>query len=335
MSSSLPLPASELVAQLAHHHILVVGDLFLDEYQIGRVQRLSREAPVPVLEQTRAQYLPGGAANPATNISSMGSKALLVGIRGQDQDGEQLAAALASQGLAGVGIIITNQHFTTRKTRILAEGSYVFAHHLARVDRVDRRPLTPENETQLITRIEQLLPRCAAVLVSDYRVNVVTPRLIKTIQGIAREQNIITVVDSQGDLSQFHGFDLIRCNRQEAERYLGHPLPDDAAFNQALMTLLPQLDAGGVVISRGSEGLSLLQKGDRVRHLPSHNRSQVFDVTGAGDTLIAIITLALAAGLDLATAAQLGNIAAGIAVQQLGNVAVTPQQLRLALEPQQ
>lgn len=323
---------TQLVGHLAGQRLLVVGDLVLDEYQIGRVSRLSREAPVPVLEQTRAEYVPGGACNPAANIRSLGSDALLIGLLGQDEAGARLSAELQRRGLDLAGIVHDPARPTTHKTRIVAEGSYVFAHHLARVDRLSHAPALPEMEQALRRRIAAHMPGRRALLVSDYGGGVVSPAVIAAIRAAARDQHALTIVDSQGDLSRFVGFDLIRCNRQEAERYLGQTLADDAAFAQALARLLAQLDAGGMVITRGADGLSLMPRGGRAQHLVSANRSQVFDVTGAGDTLIAVIALALAAGLDLRSAAWLGNAAAGVAVQHLGNVAVTSAELLAALD---
>lgn len=325
-------PSSELVARLAHHRILVVGDVCLDEYLIGRVQRLSREAPVPVLQQTRVSHLPGGAANPAANIASAGSQVALISVVGADESAALLVGALTAGGVETGGLVTDAARPTTRKTRIVAEGSYVFAHHLARVDRSDDAPLAPATERRLCELIETLMPACRAVLVSDYRSGVVTPAVIAAVQGAAREHGALTVVDSQGDLGQFTGFDLVRCNRHEAAHYLGHALITDADFERALVQLVPQLGAGGMIISRGSEGLSLLKRGEAAHHLASSNRSQVFDVTGAGDTLIAVVTLALAAGLHLHTAAHLGNVAAGIAVRRLGAVAITPAELIAALD---
>ena len=316
-----------ITTRLADRRILIVGDLLLDEYLVGRVKRLSREAPVPVLEQTQTHYLPGGAANPAANIRSLGSQAVVVGLLGQDETARLLRSKLDALDISMAGVVVDGERPTTRKTRIVAEGSYVFAHHLARVDRVSREPVQGDRERHLCDRIATLMPGCDAVLVSDYRSGVVTQAVVRTIRDAARSHNVLSVVDSQGDLGQFAGFDLVRCNRQEAERYLGEPLNSNDDFEQALERLTTELEVGGMVISRGSEGLSLLERGSGPRHLASTNRSQVFDVTGAGDTLIAVITLALAAGFDLRTAAALGNLAAGIAVQRLGNVAVTGEEL--------
>ena len=323
---------TDIISRLANRRILVVGDLLLDEYLVGRVERLSREAPVPVLEQTQTHYLPGGAANPAANIRSLGSQAVVAGLLGRDETARLLRAALDALGIDTAGVVVDSERPTTRKTRIVAEGSYVFAHHLARVDLVSRDPVQGDRERHLCDRIASLMPGCDAVLVSDYRSGVVTPAVVRTIRETARQHGVYSVVDSQGDLGQFAGFDLVRCNRQEAERYLETTLANNDDFEQALARLVAELDVGGMVISRGSEGLSLLERGSGPRHLASTNRSQVFDVTGAGDTLTAVIALVLAAGLDLRTAAQLGNLAAGIAVQRLGNVAVTAAELAAAME---
>ncbi len=327
-----PVRLSAALPRLAGQRVLVVGDVFLDEYQIGHVQRLSREAPVPVLEQSELRHLPGGAGNPAANCASLGSEALLLAVRGADHGGELLARTLIRHGIQPAGLIADPGRPTSRKTRIVAAGSYVFAHHLARVDHLDRSPLAPAIADQLRAKLGELLPTVSAVLVSDYRVNVITPALVDAMRELAAAHHVLTVVDSQGDLGQFRGFDLIRCNRQEAERFSGRPLRNDDDFARLMRHLREQLQCRQLVISRGAEGLSLLTAGDEVVHLPAHNRSQVFDVTGAGDTLIAVLTLALAAGLDLHTAAALGNVAAGIAVRQLGAVAVTPQQIQAALE---
>ncbi len=316
-----------LIASLSHHRVLIVGDLVLDEYLIGRVSRLSREAPVPVLEQTRARYVPGGAANPAMNVQSLGSQALLAGIIGDDEAGRRLYALLEDQGIDLSGVLTLPNRPTTQKTRIVAEGAYVFAHHLARVDRLTRAPIRGEQERRLCDRIEALAPRTHAILVSDYRLGVVTPSVVETIRQIATANQVLTTVDTQGNLAAFHGFDLVRCNANEAMAYLGRPLKNDRDFEIALMDLVASLDAHAAIITRGSEGLSCISSEGKTLHLPASNRTQVFDVTGAGDVLIAVVTLALAAGHDILTAAELGNRAAGIAVTRLGNVAVRPEEL--------
>ena len=312
---------------LPARRILVVGDLILDEYLIGRVSRLSREAPVPVLEQTRAAYVPGGAANPAANVQSMGSQAVLAGVLGADDAGRRLREMLDARGIDLSGVITDPDRPTTRKTRIVAEGAYVFAHHLARVDRLSREPLGGDREQHLCDRIAALLPGVDAVLVSDYRLGVVTPAVVAAVREVARAHDVLTTVDTQGHLDAFRGFDLLRCNAQEAAGYLGRALVTDEDFAGALRELVTELDARAAIITRGAAGLSCITPEREVIHLPASNRTQVFDVTGAGDAFIAVTTLALAAGLDVRAAAELGNRAAGVAVTRLGNVAVRPEEL--------
>lgn len=316
-----------LISRIAHLRLLVVGDLVLDEYLIGRVQRLSREAPVPVLEQTRARYVPGGAANPAVNIQSLGGRAVMAGVVGEDAAAAQLRALLTERGVDLTGVITDPARPTSQKTRIVAEGAYVFAHHLARVDRLSRAPVADAEARRLGERITAIMPEVDAVLVSDYRLGVVAPAIVDTVRQQARRHQVLTVVDTQGNLSPFAGFDLLRCNAHEAAAYLGRPLQSDDDFAEALHELVQSLHARAAIITRGEAGLSGLAAGEEVFHLPARNRTQVFDVTGAGDVLIAVATLALAAGLDLRAAAALGNRAAGVAVTRLGNVAVTPADL--------
>ena len=321
-----PHPLS-LIPALADRRVLIVGDLVLDEYLIGRVSRLSREAPVPVLEQTRAHYVLGGAANPAANVRSLGSRAMIAGVVGDDPAGRQLREMLARAGIDLTGVITDPTRPTTQKTRIVAEGAYVFAHHLARVDRLSRAPLAGDRERHLCDRIATLASRVDAILVSDYGLGVLTPRVVDTVRESMERWGVITTVDTQGNLDAFRGFDLLRCNAQEAGSYLGRPLRSDSDFEAALHELVTTLDARSAIITRGAEGVSCITPQGEMAHLPASNRTQVFDVTGAGDTFIATVTLALAAGLDVITAADLGNRAAGVAVTRLGNVAVRPEEI--------
>jgi len=318
---------SALVARIASLRVLVVGDLVLDEYLIGRVSRLSREAPVPVLEQTRVEYVPGGAANPAVNIISMGAQAVMAGLLGRDDEAGILRKLLGIWGVDMAGVITDPDRPTTHKIRVVAEGAYVFAHHLARVDRLSRTLATGDREKHLCDRIEAIIPDVDAVLISDYRLGVVTPAVVATVRQNADARGILTTADTQGNLAAFRGFGVVRCNAQEAMHYLGQNLKDDRAFAEALQTIQRALNAGSVIITRGGEGVSFIDQAGDVAHLPASNRTQVFDVTGAGDVFIAVVTLALTAGLDVNLATELGNRAAGVAVTRLGNVAVKPEEV--------
>lgn len=323
-----------LVARLAGQRVVVVGDLCLDEYVMGVATRLSREAPVPVLELRQRLSVPGGAANPASNVVALGSQATAVGVIGADAAGETLTKHLRDLGIDTAGVVTDPQRPTTTKTRIVAQGSLRFAQHLVRVDHLDRRPLSATLAQSLDAHLERLLAGARAVLISDYRAGVITEDLIATVQAAARQHGALTAVDSQGDLGKFRGFDLVRCNAAEAEAQVGFALRDDHDFERALVRLQKELVARRLVVTRGGDGVSLLAWGDVPRHLPAWNREEVFDVTGAGDTVIAVLTLALGGGCDLRTAAHLAMTAAGLVVRRFGNAVVTPAELAEALARQ-
>ena len=318
--------------KLTGRHILVVGDIFLDEYISGRATRLSREAPIPVLEFTGRRYLPGGAANPANNIVALGSQAEQVGVIGQDEAGQTLLARLREAGIGTEGVVTDPSRPTTTKTRIVAQGSLRFPQQLARIDRLDRRPLDEGVEREVVARLRALAPQADAILVSDYRTGLVTPAVVEACLELAKEHHKLITVDSQGGLHKFKGFHLIKCNHHEAEAVLGHPLRSEEDFKGALERFLEELSARAVLITRGPEGMSLLGRGQPYAHIPAANVSEVFDVTGAGDTVIAVATLALAAGLDLLSAAHLANYAAGLVVRRLGNATATQEELAWAIE---
>ena len=318
--------------KLAGRRILVVGDIFLDEYISGQATRLSREAPIPVLEFTGRRYLPGGAANPANNIVALGSWAEQVGVIGQDEAGQTLLAKLREAGIGTEGVVTDPSRPTTTKTRIVAQGSLRFPQQLARIDRLDRRPLDEDVERQVIARLRALAPQADAILVSDYRTGLVTPAVVEACLELAKEHHKLITVDSQGGLHKFKGFHLIKCNHHEAGAVLGHPLRSEEDFKGALERFLEELSARAVLITRGPEGMSLLGRGQPYAHIPAANVSEVFDVTGAGDTVIAVATLALAAGLDLLSAAHLANYAAGLVVRKLGNATATREELAWAIE---
>lgn len=320
----------DLIPRLARQTVLVIGDLFLDEYIVGRAERLSREAPIPVLGFSRRFHVPGGAANPAHNIAALGGKAHVLGVIGDDGEGKQLTQALRRAGIASDGIVLDPGRPTTLKTRILAEGTRLFPQQVARIDRQERRPIDGSIEQQLIDHLVGLIPQIDAVLVSDYKTGVITPATIEATRSSARQHNKLLTVDSQGDLYNFAGFHIVRAHRRDAEVSLGRRLIEESEFEAAGRRLRDELGADLIVISRGDEGMSLTAA-DGYHHIPAANRTDVFDVTGAGDTVIAVLTLALAAGADPLDAARLSSLAAGLVIRKLGNATVTPDELRQSL----
>ncbi|MER3397853.1 MAG: ribokinase [Chloroflexota bacterium] len=321
---------AEIVRSWAGKRVLVVGDVCLDEYLFGRPVRLSREAPVPVLEFTRRQAVPGAAANPALNVVRLGGRAAVVGVVGADETGEALKALLAEAGIDICGLVTEPGRTTTLKTRILAEGILRFPQQVARLDRLDRQPLPASVQKRVLTAVTELAAWADAILVSDYRLGVVDGPVPGAVLTTARGLGRPVTVDSQGGLDRFAGYTLVRCNQAEAEAALGRPLAGEEAFRAGLAELRTRLQAEVVVVTRGAEGLSVATPAGYHR-FPAANLSEVFDVTGAGDTVIAVLTLALLAGAEPWQAADLANRAAGLVVRRIGNYAPTAEELLDAL----
>jgi rfaE bifunctional protein kinase chain/domain len=335
MEESITAKLLEAIGQLAGHRVLVIGDIFLDEYLIGRPTRLSREAPVPVLEFSERRTLPGGAANPACNIAALRAKAVQIGIVGADEQGRELLIRLKEAGIDIGGIVVDSSRPTTVKTRIVAQGSLRFAQQLARLDRLDRRPPDGAVQDEVLARLADLAPAVDALLISDYRTGLVTSRLVAVCRELAREHKLLLTVDTQGELDKYHGFDLLKCNQHEASAALGYSLEAEEDFRTVTRRLLSKLEAGAIIITRGQQGMSVRgENADKkvpYTHIMAANASEVFDVTGAGDTVIAVATLGLVAGLSLLTSARLANYAAGLVVRKLGNATPTPEELAWAV----
>ena len=332
MSGIAPADLIAVVPRLSWRRIVVIGDLFLDEYIEGQATRLSREAPIPVLEFERRFYRPGGGANPASNIIALQGIAVQVGVVGDDEAGRQLLQELREAGIDPAGVVVDPSRPTTTKTRIISRGSLRFPQQLARIDRVDRRPLDPAVQEALASHLRELAPRAEALLVSDYRTSVMSDGMAQTVLEVARAHNLLTTVDSQGNLSRYKGFDLVKCNQAEAEATLGRELVTHSQIEAACRDLLDGLQAQAVVITRGPQGMAGLSRNEGFVILPAVNRSEVYDVTGAGDTVIAVLTMALAAKLPFAYALRLANYAAGLVVRKLGNATTTQRELCWAIE---
>lgn len=315
--------------------IVVIGDLILDEYLIGKATRLSREAAVPVLERTRRHLVPGGAANPAVNLAGLDVPTVVVGVVGDDSAGEELCGLLRDAGVDDGSIVVDAGRPTTTKTRIVAEGGFVYGQHLARIDYLDRRPLSASVERNLTQRLSRLAASAGAFVLSNYRNGVMTDALIDHCRGLKAEYGVPLLVDSQGGLERFHGFDLVKCNRGEAEAELGAPLPQQpAARAEALADLRARCRADAVVVTLGRDGIAWMDD-DGDGYAPPLQRATVFDTTGAGDTVIAFLALGWAADLSLARGCELANAAAGLTVQVLGNYAPTRDDVEAVVRGEQ
>ncbi len=321
----------ETISRFHGVSVLVVGDLILDKYTIGKPVRISREAPIAVLEFQRDYVVPGGGTSPACTVASLGGHAYLAGVVGADHAGRELVDELHKYGVDTCGLVPDPQRPTTEKKRIVAQVTPSMLQQVARIDHVDRRPVSGQIEDDLLEAIEARLPMCDAVLLSNYKSGTLTQRIVQRVREMASSEGKVLAVDSQGDLAMFHGFGIVKVNQLEAEETLRRPLSSEASFEEGLAELLDSLDAQAMIVTRSAEGMSVMKRGGEYSHIPVTNSSEVFDVTGAGDTVIAVATLAVASGADLFDAARLANYAAGVVVRKWGNAVLKPDELRAAL----
>lgn len=320
----------DLVHQLAGKRILVIGDIILDEYLIGKATRMSREAPIPVLEFESRQLLPGGAANPSANITRLNATAIQVGAVGSDDAGQNLVNILVEQGIDTSQIIIDPDRPTTVKTRILAQMGLRFPQQVARMDRLSRNPIDIDLENKILHSIQLASEHIDAILISDYHVGMLTASLIAGIRATA--SHIPLSVDAQGELAKYKGCSLVKCNADDAQIYLNRQMHSNDEFGIAAMELFTELElTGAMVITRGAEGATIAEVGGQITHCPAPKIADVFDTVGAGDTAIAVMALAKAAGATYAEAVTLANYASGLVVQRVGNYCPSPDELIAAL----
>lgn len=321
------------IPRLAGQRVLVVGDVILDEYVYGRAARLSREAPVPVLEFESRQLIPGGAANPAVNVARLGSRPVQIALIGADAAATQLRQLLQAHNIDANALIVDATRPTTVKLRLMAQMGLHFPQQVARLDTLSREPITPQVEQRVRALLEKHLPQADAVLVSDYHGGLLTAPLVETLRKLATAQGVLLSADAQGELDKYHAFTLVKCNADDARAYLRRPLADHADFGAAASELAAHLNVtGAVIITRGPAGATIATAAGAVYHCPSPAVTDVYDVVGAGDTAIAVITLAAAAGAPYTTAVTLANYASGLVVRRVGNYAPTPEELAWALD---
>lgn len=311
----------DYVPKFKDKKILVVGDLYLDEYIVGEPSRISREAPIVVLEFVEQRQLPGGATSPACSVRSLGGYAYQLGLIGDDRAGRDLTDLLVSRGVDVSGLVIDPSRPTITKTRILAEAAHIIPQQVARIDHVKRDPINGQVQEQVIKCLQRLIPEVEAVLFSDYKCGMVSEAVIAATLEEATASGKFITVDSQGDLNKFKGCTLVKCNQAEAENFLRRDLNSEGDFEQALRELKTSLAAAAVIITRGNAGLAVLDYNNQYSHVPGYPQ-EVFDVTGAGDTVIAVLTLALVAGASVLEAAELANFAALTVIRKLGNATV-------------
>jgi len=315
------------IPQLANQTVLVIGDVILDEYVIGQATRMSREAPIPVLEFESRRYIAGGSANPSANIVALGSRAIQVGLIGDDETGKQLTQVLHANGIDSSGLITCSDRPTTVKTRIMAQMGLRFPQQVARIDTLSRKPITKAIESKILTYVRQQITNVDAVLLSHYHGGLLTKALVQKINRLCQEQAILITADAQGNFDKFKGVDVIKCNADDASTYLDRNLESDKDFEVAANELYQKLNLRrAMIITRGGDGATIATK-TQTHYCPSPDVSDVFDTVGAGDTSIALITLALAQNISAQDAVMLANYASGIVVRHVGNYAPSPKEL--------
>ncbi|MDO3379590.1 D-glycero-beta-D-manno-heptose-7-phosphate kinase [Geoalkalibacter halelectricus] len=310
------------LARLRGLKALVVGDLMLDEYVWGRTERISPEAPVQVVDVVRQDLRLGGAGNVVNNLVALGCSIEVAGALGDDADGRSLRAMLEAAGIGIDGLVFAPGRTTSRKTRILASNQ-----QMLRIDRESKDFIGADLETQLAERIRALADGCQVILVSDYLKGVLTEGLLREVFAIGRAAGIPVVVDPKGsDYRKYLGATLLTPNRKEAQTASGIAITDEASLCRAGRALRDTLRLEALVLTRSEEGMSLFLADGREVHLPTEAR-EVFDVSGAGDTVLALLGIGLGAGLSVELAAKVANLAAGIVVAKVGTSTVSPDEI--------
>jgi rfaE bifunctional protein kinase chain/domain len=337
----------KLIPKLRGKRIGVLGDLMLDRYLWGTATRLSPEAAVPVVDFVSQSECLGGAGNVAANLAALGADVETFGAIGADEAGRALQKCLRAQEIGDEGVVANAKRMTTLKTRIIAKH-----HHVVRVDHEKREPLRPETEKKLLGALFRRLKSLDALVLSDYDKGLITDDLADRVLSAAHQLKVpVFVKPKTSKLYAYRGARVVVCNLSEAGKFVARALQDERSLEEAGRALLAHFGCSAVLITQGEKGMSLFEE-TSPRHLQIPATSfevtyarvgqsgvergatgrQVFDVTGAGDTVLSVLSLAVAAGASLADAAVLANTAAGVVVGKLGTASVSPQELEHALE---
>jgi rfaE bifunctional protein kinase chain/domain len=332
---SAQLPA--LIDAFEGRTVAVIGDVVADEFVYGRVARVSREAPVLILEYDSTEILPGGGGNAANNVGALGGSASLVSVIGPDEPGRRMVAALHPR-VTSSGVVRARGARTVIKTRILAGGVHSAKQQVVRIDRGVGQPIDAHARARFERAAMASLRRADAVLMSDYGSGLVTPALARRVSGALRQAGhpVPVLIDSRYRLLDYRGLTACTPNESEVEQALGVRINDNArVLESAGREMLARTQMKAVLITRGGRGMALFVPGARTVHIPIHGSDEIADVTGAGDTVMATMTLALAAGASFEAAARLANYAGGIVVMKRGTATVSSDELRAAVGSRQ
>ncbi len=302
--------------------IIVIGDIMVDHYIHGKVNRISPEAPVPLLDMKKEDYRLGGAANVALNIKTMGANPIIIGVCGDDESRNILSNLLESEDISFENVVTDASRMTTLKTRIVAGQQQI-----VRIDREDRADIQTEIEDKIISKFEKSIDNCDAVIIEDYNKGLLTQRVIETILNIADKHNKPVTVDPKyKNFFLYRNVTIFKPNLIELMNNMNLTEDTEEEFLKAGEELRNQLNANSVMVTRGEKGLTVFKSNGETHSIPSYARD-VFDVSGAGDTVISTLTLALAAGASIETAAEIANYAAGVVCGKIGTSTTQPSEI--------
>lgn len=334
-TKALPLTSSEkkrfleIIEDFSNARVLVIGDFILDQFVWGSVKRISPEAPVPVVNVERESFMPGGSLNVAHNIRSLKGEVCPCGVLGRDLYGRMLLRTMRKQGIETGGVICDPERPTSLKTRVIAHSQQV-----VRFDRERTDDISENNLQKILKFVRQALPGVNVVILEDYGKGVMQPKLLKEVVRLARKHNKPVLVDpKEKHFTYYQKVTCITPNRSEA--YVGYerthgPQHKTPTIEQVGWGLMTKLNLESVLMTLGEDGMALFEKDRKITRIPTAAR-EVYDVSGAGDTVIATLALAMAAGAKMQEAAKLSNLAAGIVVAKLGTAIVTPSELKEAV----
>ena len=316
-----------LFEDLAGKRVAVVGDLMLDRYYWGSVARISPEAPGPVVEVESESTRLGGAANVANNIACLGGTPLMVGVTGDDEAGKTLRGIASEGGFPGEGILVDSSRPTTVKTRVIAHHQ-----HVVRVDREVKHEINEVIQGKILDVLRRNAGSLDAIIVEDYNKGVIVKSLIHELVQFAKKQRMIITVDPKfNNFFEYKNVTVFKPNRKETEEALGVRLHNQASVDRAGQALIEHLGAENVLLTMGEQGMTLFETGGAITHVPTTAR-KVADVSGAGDTVISTLTMALAAGATIQEASMLANFAGGIVCGEVGIVPIDKDMLRATVQ---
>jgi D-glycero-beta-D-manno-heptose-7-phosphate kinase len=323
----------KLINNLNKGRVLVIGDFAIDEMIYGQTHRISREAPVLILKHTHTNIILGGAANAANNIASLNKgKVTGIGVYGQDYHGPLLIEAMKKADIDDSHMLVEADRVTTTKTRISGTSTQSVTQQIVRIDKEVNEFVNSSTENKIIDTINKIAGNYDAILLSDYKIGTITDNIIAATVKAAKKHNLFLAVDAQSDLKRFKDADIITPNQPEAEKTLGYEINDKKTLLKGGKELLEKTGAKAILITRGSDGMVLFEKNGDIWNIPAFNKTAVFDVTGAGDTVVGSFLLALCAGATPLESALVGNLAASIVVKHFGCATTTIEELSGTLQ---